>query len=161
MTNIFHFNIISNYVKKPLPLMVTKTKKRIPVGSLREPINVANLKELAQRKMAGRVCWPGWSVSIREVVQSYIAREVDGYITTKWFESNTPFPTRQYSGGNDGSDGRSLFTLPRLLKSIGRAGLNNCVDLDQSNAHYYGQRERHPFKPALGHYINNKANVRA
>ena len=134
-------------------MVQTKEKKRTSVGFLREPINVANLRDLAMRKMSGLVCWPGWNVSIRSVVQSYLAREVGGYITTKWFECATPFPTRQFSGGDMGSDGRSLFALPRIIRSIGRASLNNCVDLDQCNAHYFAQKSRHNSKPALDHYL--------
>ena len=100
----------------------------------REPVNVEALQDLASRKAAGVISWPGWQVSIRTVLQAYLACVEDGYVEVAWSEhvDDFGFETRRYSGKGEGVAGRSRFCLPGLLRSCGRHGV----------AHYYGYRPR-------------------
>ena len=42
----------------------------------------------------------------------------------------------------------------------GRQGLHNTVDIDQDNAHFLAQLERHPGRPALLRYTREKDGIR-
>ena len=70
------------------------------------------------------------------------------------------FQTRRFSGDGTGVAGRGLFCLPRLLRACGRQGLHNTVDIDQENAHFLAQLERHPGRPALLRYTREKDGIR-
>ena len=92
----------------------------------REAVNVRGLTELASRRASGRVCWPGWDVSIRTVIQAYLLRVEEGFLPVTWHEGGAEefgFATRRYSGEGRGVAGRSMFCLPRALRACGRCGL--------------------------------------
>ena len=130
----------------------------------REPLNVDALRDLASRKAAGVTSWPGWQVSIRTVLQAYLACVEDGHLDVAWTEwahaDQFGFETRRYSGKGEGVAGRSLFCLPGLLRACGRQGLHNTMDIDQDNAHFEAQVARHPGKLALLKYIRDKGGIR-
>eukprot|EP00973_Karenia_brevis_P027006 3726466-Karenia_brevis.AAC.2 len=96
-----------------MPKRARTTKQAGPVFS-QEPIDAEGLRNLASRKAAAHVCWPGSNVDIRTVLLATIARAEDGYLTAQWQESaeDYGFPTRRWSA-------HSLFSLPRLLKAAG------------------------------------------
>ena len=114
-----------------------------PVTSM-EPVDIAGLRAVASLKAAGHVCWDGSTVSIRDVLLSVITRAEQGILRVGWRESEEGcgFLTRRWSA-------QSLFALPRALRSAGRCGLHNTLDLDQDNAHFRAQLARHPGRPAL------------
>ena len=130
----------------------------------REPLNVDALRDLASRKAAGVTTWPVWQVSIRTVLQAYLACVEDGHLEVAWSEwahaDEFGFETRRYSGKGEGVAGRSLFCLPGLLRACGRQGLHNTMDIDQDNAHFEAQSARHPGKHALLQYIRDKGGIR-
>ena len=136
-----------------LPMAPRKrTRSQGPVQETREPINVARLRDLASRVAAGRVCWPGSSVDLRTVLMSFLARADDGFLTPRWNECDSPFPTRRFSQG-------TLFNLPRVLRSAGRCELPNTLDVDLENCHLRAQVARHPTRPELAHYVNHREQV--
>ena len=100
--------------------MVKKTKA--VVVHTREPVDVASLTDLASRRASGRVCWLGWDVSIRTVVQAYLSRVDNECLPVTWHEwggmEDVGFNTRRYSGEGPGVSGRSLFCLPRALMGL-------------------------------------------
>ena len=124
--------------------MAPSKKRKVDVADVcetREPVNISSLKDLASRKASGTVCWPGWDVSIRTLLQAYLGRVgPDGMLPVTWREGGSlgdfGFATRRYAGGGLGVAGRSLFCLPRVLRGCGRHGLWNSVDLDQENSHF-------------------------
>ena len=137
-----------------------KKNKRSSV-STREPVNVKALRDVASRKAAGTVCWPGWDVSIRTVLKAYLGHiGPDGMLPVTWREGGSlvdfGFVTRRYAGGGPGVTGRSLFCLPRVLRGCGRYGLWNTVDIDQDNSHFQAQVARHPGRPALIQYTRER-----
>ena len=135
-------------------------RKKQPLEYTREPINTARLRDLASRKAAGVVCWPGWDVPIRTVLLAYVGHAADGLLPVAWKEGGSldefGFVTRRYSGDGTGVSGRSLFCLPRALRSCGRSGLANTVDVDQCNSHFHAQMARHPGKAALLQYTRER-----
>ena len=132
--------------------MAFAKKRRVDVTDVcetRELVNISSLRDLASRKASGTVCWPGWDVSIRTMLQAYLVRVgPDGMLPVTWREgssiSDLGFATRRYAGGGLGVAGRSLFCLPRVLRGCGRHGLWNTVDLDQDCSHFQAQLARHP-----------------
>ena len=54
--------------------------------------------------------------------------------------------------------GKSLFGMPKLLRYIGRTGLDAC-DIDQVNAHFHAQSKRHPEAEVLTQYIKERATT--
>ena len=52
--------------------------------------------------------------------------------------------------------GKSFFGMPKLLRYIARTGLDAC-DIDQVNAHFLAQSERHPAAEVLTQYIEERA----
>jgi hypothetical protein len=142
---------------------MTKKNKAAAVHT-REAVNVKGLSDLASRRASGRVCWPGWDVSIRTVLQAYLGRVEDGFLPVTWHEGGAEdfgFATRRYSGEGRGVAGRSLFCLPRALRACGRHGLWNAMDIDQDSAHFHAQLSRHPARPALLRYIRERDCIRA
>ena len=139
-----------------------KRRKTAVTFETREPVNAECLKDLASRKASGTVCWPGWDVSIRTVLQAYLGHvSHDGMLPVTWREGGSladfGFATRRYAGGGPGVAGRSLFCLPRVLRGCGRYGLWNTVDIDQDNSHFQAQLARHPGRPALVQYVRERA----
>ena len=137
--------------------VATKRARRAESRSkTEEPVNVARLRDLASRKAADRVCWPGSRESVRAVLLSFLARVVDGLLPVEWKEGASAeecgFKTRRFSV-------QSLFVLPRALRSAGRCGLWNTVDVDQENCHFRAQLARHPARPALAKYVSERAEV--
>ena len=141
-------------------------KKKQPCVVTREPVDVEGLLSLAHRRAAATVCWPGSDVPIRRVLLDFVAAAgVEESMTAVWNESagfeSTGFKTRRFSGGEAKEApsvpmsvaGRSLSTLPRALRTAGRAGLHNAVDVDQRNSHFEAQSARHSGRPALLAYI--------
>ena len=92
----------------------------------REPLNVDALRDLASRKAAGVTSWPGWQVSIRTVLQAYLACVEDGHLDVAWTEwahaDQFGFGTRRYSGKGEGVAGRSLFLLAWTLEGVWALG---------------------------------------
>ena len=142
--------------------MVKKTKA--VVLHTREPVNVASLTDIASRRASRRVCWPGWDVSIRTVIQAYLSRVDNGFLPVTWHEwggtEDVGFKTRRYSGEGPGVVGRSLFCLPRALRGCGRHGLWNTVDIDQDNSHFHAQLTRHLGRHCLLRYIRERGTLR-
>jgi hypothetical protein len=141
--------------------MTNKKHKTAVPFETREPVNVDRLRDLASRRASGNVCWPGWDVSIRTVIQAYLGHlGADGMLQVTWREGGSltdfGFATRRYAGGGEGVAGRSLFCLPRVLRGCGRHGLWNTVDIDQDNSHFQAQLARHPGRPALLKYVRER-----
>ncbi len=63
------------------------------------------------------------------------------------------------SGVNPKCIGRSVFSLPGFLRDVARAGLRNCFVLDMVNAHVVIQHKRHPAKPALQRYVEEREAI--
>ena len=93
----------------------------------REPLNVDALRDLASRKAAGVTSWPGWQVSIRTVLQAYLACVEDGHLDVAWTEwaraDQFGFETGRYSGKGEGVLGRSLFLFAWALKGMWATGV--------------------------------------
>ena len=134
----------------------TKTTQQAQITHTWEPVDAQGLKEIACRKAAGRVCWPGSEVDLRTLLLSIVGRVKDGGIKVGWKEANVDlgFKTRRFSN-------KSLFCLPRPLRHAGRCGLSGCMDLDQVNSHFYAQLARHPCRPALVKYVQERDTVLA
>ena len=87
--------------------MASAKKRKVAVPDVcetREPVNISCLKDLASRKASGVVCWPGWDVSIRTLLQAYLGRVgPDGMLPVTWREGGSlcdfGFATRRYAGG--------------------------------------------------------------
>ena len=94
----------------------------------REPLNVDALRDLASRKAAGVTTWPGWQVSIRTVLQAYLACVEDGHLEVAWSEwgNQTVFGQRRRSGRE------KPFLLAWTLEGVWAPGL----------AQYNGYRPR-------------------
>ena len=111
--------------------MAPSKKRKVDVADVcetREPVNISSLKDLASRKASGVVCWPGWDVSIRTLLQAYLGRVgSDDKLPVTWREGSSiaelGFATRRYAGEGPGVAGSSLFCLPRVLRGCGRHGL--------------------------------------
>ena len=114
------------------------------------------LREIACRKAAGRVCWPGSEFDIRTLLLSVVGRVKDGGLKVAWREAGVDFGFKTRRLSND-----SLFCLPKPLRHAGRSGLSDCIDLDQVNSHFYAQLARHPCRPALVRYVHQRDAVLA
>ena len=54
----------------------------------REPVNAAALRNLASRRAADSVCWPGSDGEIRRILCDYLACvDSEGYLKVCWHES--------------------------------------------------------------------------
>jgi hypothetical protein len=129
-----------------------------------EPVNVKALSSLACRVASGKVCWPGSEVTIRRLLHSFLAQvDSKGFLPVTWYEGPSldthGFATRRFSGVGEGVKEKSLFCLPRLLRSVGRSGLSYTVDVDQDNCHLQAQLLRHPSRPALLRYVRHRDEV--
>jgi hypothetical protein len=144
--------------KRKLPRSFART------ASTNEPVNVKALSSLARRVASGRVCWPGSEVTIRSLLHALLAQVDDrGFVQVSWHEGPSldthGFATRRFSGGGAGVQGKSLFCLPRVLRSVARCGLHHTVDVDQDNCHLQAQLLRHPSRPALIRYVKQRDEV--
>ena len=106
----------------------TKNTPQVQIAHTWEPVDVQGLRDVACRKAAGRVCWPGSEVDIRTLLLSIVGRVKDGGMKVEWKEAavDVGFKTRRFS--ND-----SLLCLPRPLRHAGRSGLTACIGIDQVN----------------------------
>ena len=155
--SVDQFYFLAVFQKRSPRYMPKRARTTKPVGPVytKEPIDADGLRDLASRKAAAHLCWPGSNVDIRTVLLATIARAEDGYLTAQWDESayDYGFPTRRWTT-------QSLFSLPRLLKAAGRHGLHNAVDIDQDNAHFNAQLTRHRSgRPALIRYVRERDAV--
>ena len=134
----------------------TKNTPQAQIAHTWEPVDVKGLRDIACRKVAGRVCWPGSEVDIRTLLLSIVGRVKDGGMKVEWAEAavGIDFKTRRFSKD-------SLFCLPRPLRHAGRSGLTGCMDLDQVSFHFYAQLARHPCRPALVQYVHERDAVLA
>ena len=134
----------------------TKTTQQAQITYTWEPVDVQGLRDVACRKAAGRVCWPGSEVDIRTLRLSIVGRVKDGGMKIGWKEAAVDFgfKTRRFSNG-------SLLCLPRPLRHAGRSGLSGCMDIDQVNSHFYTQLTRHPCRAARVHYVHQRDAVLA
>ena len=67
-----------------------EVKRKVAICETREPVNTACLKDLASRKASGTVCWPGWDVSIRTVLQAYLGHVgPNGMLPVTWREGGS------------------------------------------------------------------------
>ena len=68
----------------------------------REPVNERALVNLASRKAAGSVCWPGWEVGMRTVIHAFLACVQSGQLQVTWSEGRMTeevgFKTRRFFG---------------------------------------------------------------
>jgi len=127
-------------------------KRKAETFMLEEPLNVDALLHLASRRQARR-CWPGTDVEIRRLLMGYVHQAKEGWIKTCWKDNETPCGlTRRYST----EEGRSLFALPRVLRAVGRSGIEDIVDVDQINSHCRAQLERHPGMTCLRRYVEDR-----
>ena len=143
-----------NIVLKQMAKDNAKKQKRASI-STREPVNADALRDIASRKASADTCWDGSNVPIREVILHCLGKVKDGFLYPKWRECDNDCgeKTRRYCAGE------SLFRLPRALRAIGRSGLENCLDLDQCNAHPHAQLSRHPGRIALMRYVSQREEV--
>ena len=120
-------------------------KNTMAIRTTHEPINVGALEDTASRRPAGAVCW-------ESIILDYLAAAKDGYLHPTWEEASVSYgaPTRMHAGRY------SFVLLPKALRAIGRSGLNNCVDVDQCNAHPQAQLVRHPGRAALQKYVGER-----
>ena len=63
------------------------------------PVGARGLRDVACRKAAGRVCWPGSEVDIRTLLLSIVGRVKDGGMKVEWEEAavDVGFKTRRFS----------------------------------------------------------------
>ena len=113
------------------------------------------LQDLASRRAAGTVCWDGSNVPISHITLDLVAATKDGDLCPTWEEASVSYgvPTRMHAKGF------SLFRLPKALRTVGRSGLANCVDVDQCNAHPQAQLMRHSGRVALQRYVGEREAV--
>ena len=109
----------------------------------------------------------------------------DGCLVSAWHEESASYRGRRYSGCpsplssrapppntplahfklllsksvNPATVGRSLFSFPKSLRHLCRAGLKDCLVLDLVNAHPTIMSRRHPSLPALALYVNQRAQI--
>lgn len=149
---------------------------------LRERVSAAALRDLASRAPAA--LWrPGKGPPLRTIINDFLGQVNEGRIASVWREEDgmraLGMKGRRYSGvAHDGdptehaqklidaginakSIGKSMFSLPGWLRDIARCGLQDCYVLDMVNAHVVIQSRRHPLKPVVKKYVDEREAILA
>jgi len=165
----------------------TKRESEVPppAAITSEPVNVQALQEIASRRAANTTLLRNCDVTLRTVIFDVLRCVVPlpvPHLRVTWREDENAqsygYKARRFSGfgpfagsrspylrtlqalydkGGGGMVGRSLFSLPKLIRYAGRCGMEGrAMDIDQVNSHFFQQLKRHPDAKCLHEYVTKR-----